>query len=53
MPYNGFPREGVVMNVMGVLVVVFAGLVIFLVGNPVFKRLSLPEDEMLLNEPIN
>ncbi|CAG0905490.1 unnamed protein product [Darwinula stevensoni] len=52
-PYQFLPREAVVVNVMGILVALFAGLVIFLVGNPVFKRLSLPEDEMLLNEPIN
>jgi len=36
------------MNFIGVLLVVFAGLVIYLVTEPRFKRQPLPEDEMLL-----
>ena len=46
--YGELPSEGVMMNFIGVLLVVFAGLVIYLVTEPHFKRQPLPEDEMLL-----
>ncbi len=38
------------VNVIGVLVLTFCILVVYLVANPRLKRLSKPEDEMLLNE---
>lgn len=41
------------VNWIGVLVIVFAVLVIYLVANPRYKRLTKPEDEMLLQETIN
>jgi len=46
--YGELTAEGVMMNFIGVLLVVFAGLVIYLVTEPRFKRQPLPEDEMLL-----
>jgi len=46
--YSELPTEGIMINFIGVLLVVFAGLVIYLVTEPRFKRQPLPEDEMLL-----
>jgi hypothetical protein len=46
--YSKLPPEGIVVNCIGVLVVAFAGLVMYLVTEPRFKRQPLPEDELLL-----
>lgn len=36
------------VNAIGVLIIVFAALIGFLVSTPEYKRQPLPEDEMLL-----
>lgn len=46
--YSDLPAEGVIVNFIGLLLVIFAGCVVFLVTEPRFKRQPLPEDEMLL-----
>ncbi|XP_033607634.1 cytochrome b561 isoform X2 [Cryptotermes secundus] len=46
--YAKLPAEGILINFIGVLLVAFAGLVMYLVTEPRFKRQPLPEDEMLL-----
>lgn len=46
--YASLPSEAVLINLLGILVVVFGGLVIFLASNPSFKRQPLPEDSILL-----
>ncbi|PSN36011.1 putative cytochrome b561 [Blattella germanica] len=46
--YAQFPAEGILVNFIGVFLVAFAGLVIYLTTEPRFKRQPLPEDEMLL-----
>ncbi|XP_014681556.1 PREDICTED: putative cytochrome b561 [Priapulus caudatus] len=39
--------EGTFINILGLLLVAFAGLVIYLVINPKYKRQPLPEEEMI------
>lgn len=46
--YSNLPGEGVLVNAIGVSLVLFAGLVIYVVTESRFKRQPLPEDEMLL-----
>lgn len=46
--YAKLPAEGILINCIGVLLVAFAGLVMYLVTEPRFKRQPLPEDEILL-----
>ena len=48
--YQDRDPSGVVANWIGLLIVVFAAMVVYLVANPRFKRLTRPEDEMLLTE---
>jgi cytochrome b-561 len=51
--YQERDPSGVVANWIGLLIIIFAALVVYLVANPRFKRLTRPEDEMLLNERTN
>lgn len=46
--FANLPGIAQVFNLLGVFIATFAGLVIFLVTDGRFKRLSLPEDAMLL-----
>ncbi|KAJ9593041.1 hypothetical protein L9F63_027716, partial [Diploptera punctata] len=46
--YSHLPGEGVLVNLIGVFLVLFAGLVIYVATESRFKRQPLPEDEMLL-----
>jgi len=48
--YQERDPSGVVANWIGLLIVVFCAMVVYLVANPRFKRLTRPEDEMLLTE---
>lgn len=41
-------QESLIVNMLGVLITVFAILVIYLVTRPNYKRQSLPEDAILL-----
>jgi len=43
-----FPNEGVLVNCIAILIVFFAGLVVFLATKPNYKRIPLPEDAILL-----
>lgn len=49
--YGQMPPEGVLVNVLGVLLVVFAGLVIYLTSNGKFRRRAA-EDEVLLTDTV-
>jgi len=46
--YSERDPSGVVANWIGLLILVFCVMVVYLVANPRFKRLTRPEDEMLL-----
>ena len=46
--YSERDPSGVVANWIGLLILIFGILVVYLVANPRFKRLTRPEDEMLL-----
>lgn len=48
--YQDRDPSGVVANWIGLLIGLFCVLVVYLVANPRFKRLTRPEDEMLLTE---
>lgn len=48
--YQQRDPEGVMANWIGILIVLFGITVVYLVGNPAYKRLTRPEDEMLLQE---
>ena len=48
--YSKRDPEGVMANWIGVLIIVFGVLVVYLASNWKYKRLPRPEDEMLLNE---
>lgn len=48
--YSNRDPEGVMANWIGVLIVVFGVLVVYLATNYKYKRLARPEDEMLLTE---
>jgi len=48
--YSERDPSGVVANWIGLLIVVFCALVVYLVANPRFKRLTRPEDELLLTD---
>ena len=48
--YQERDPSGVVANWIGLLILVFGVLVVYLVANPRFKRLTRPEDEMLLTD---
>lgn len=45
---SSLPNEGVLVNSIGLLIVLFAGLVVFLATKKDYKRLPLPEDAILL-----
>ncbi|CAL4064831.1 unnamed protein product, partial [Meganyctiphanes norvegica] len=49
--YGQLPPEGVLVNVLGILLVVFAGLVIYLTSNGQFRR-QASEDEVLLTDTV-
>lgn len=46
--YRNMPPQGVLVNMIGMLLLVYGGLVVFLVTEPMYKRKPLPEDVMLL-----
>lgn len=46
--YSDFPSEGVLINFIGVLLVSFGALVLYLVTDATYKRVALPEDEISL-----
>lgn len=46
--YSELPSLGVLVNMIGLLLIVYGGLVVFLVTEPMYKRKPLPEDVMLL-----
>ena len=48
--YSQRDPEGVMANWIGVLIIVFGVMVVYLATNYKYKRLPRPEDEMLLNE---
>ena len=48
--YAEKPPEGILANWIGLLISLFGVLVVFLAATPRFKRLTRPEDEMLLQE---
>ncbi|KAG8230749.1 hypothetical protein J437_LFUL010248 [Ladona fulva] len=50
--YKDLPVEGLHVNFLGLAIIIFAALVMFLVTTPRFKRISIPEDELLLKEGI-
>lgn len=49
--YSSFPSEGILVNVIGLLLLVFAGLVTYLTSNPHFRR-QTSEDEVLLTDTV-
>lgn len=46
--YANLPNSALMVNVMGVLMVVFGALVVYLSTEPTYRRLPLPEDAILL-----
>lgn len=46
--YENLPGIAQLFNLLGLSLAIFAGLVIFLVSDARFKRMTLPEDAMLL-----
>lgn len=46
--YGQLPAPAVLVNMMGLLLIVYGALVVFLVTEPTYKRKPLPEDVMLL-----
>ncbi|XP_068141794.1 plasma membrane ascorbate-dependent reductase CYBRD1 isoform X1 [Drosophila tropicalis] len=47
--YSALPAAGVLANIIGVLYVIFGGLVVYLATEPAYKRKALPEDTALLS----
>ncbi|XP_015594213.1 cytochrome b reductase 1 isoform X2 [Cephus cinctus] len=47
--YKQLPVEGVLVNVIGLLFMLFGGLSVYLVSQNRYKRLPKPEDEVLLS----
>ena len=45
--YQEYNREGVLANVLGLLLVVLAITLVFIVANPNYKRQPLPEEETI------
>lgn len=48
--YADLPWEGVYINCIGVLLVSFGALALYLVHDPLYKRVALPEDELALTD---
>lgn len=46
--YKNFPKEGMFGNFLGILCVVYGGLVVYMVTKPEYKRRPKPEDGVLL-----
>ncbi|XP_055625354.1 plasma membrane ascorbate-dependent reductase CYBRD1 [Toxorhynchites rutilus septentrionalis] len=46
--YRELSAQAVLVNMIGLLLIVYGGLVVFLVTEPMYKRKPLPEDVMLL-----
>lgn len=51
--YKLYPKEGLFGNFLGVLFVVYGGIVVYMVTKPEYKRQPKPEDGMLLNAGIS
>lgn len=49
--YSTFPPEGILINVIGILLIFFAGLVVYLMSNSQFRR-QTSEDEVLLTDTV-
>ncbi|KYM79476.1 Cytochrome b561 [Atta colombica] len=47
--YSAFVSEGILINFIGLLLVLFGGLSVYLVTQERYRRLSRPEDEVLLS----
>jgi hypothetical protein len=45
--YEEYVQEGVLANVIGLLLVVLAITIVFIVANPNYKRQPLPEEETI------
>lgn len=46
--YKTFPSEGLFGNYLGILCIVFGGIVVYMVTKPEYKRQPKPEDGVLL-----
>lgn len=46
--YKHFPKEGMFGNFLGILCILYGGLVVYMVTKPEFKREPKPEDGVLL-----
>lgn len=46
--YPNFPPEAFVFNAMGLIITFYGLLVLYLVNEPLYKRTSIPEDELAL-----
>ncbi|XP_071528258.1 transmembrane ascorbate-dependent reductase CYB561-like isoform X5 [Panulirus ornatus] len=49
--YSSLPPEGILVNVIGMVLVIFGGLVVYLTSNPKFRR-QTTEDEVLLTDTV-
>lgn len=47
--YSSLPSEGFVVNIIGVVVLIFGSLVSYLVTTSQFERAKSPEETLLLN----
>lgn len=50
--YKHYPKEGLFGNFLGVLCIVYCGIVVYMVTQPEYKRHPKPEDGVLLSESI-
>lgn len=46
--YKHFPKEGMFGNFLGLLFILYGGLVVYMVTKPEYKRAPKPEDGVLL-----
>lgn len=46
--YSQLPSEAVLANSIGLLIIIFAALVVYLATHRNYKRIPLPEDAILL-----
>lgn len=46
--YSQLPSQALLVNSIGVLIILYCSLVVYLVTEPSYKRKPLPEDQMLL-----